>query len=70
MTQKELLYVMDTVSHLKHFTEHLDKCKNNIKENNFNKETLNCKSLLDNLIANAKCSYQEYTNLVCNGGCN
>lgn len=62
MTQKELLYVMDTVSHLKHFTEHLDKCKNNIQD----KET---SSLLDNLIANAKCSYQEYTNMVCGGGC-
>lgn len=62
MTQKELLYVMDTVSHLKHFTEHLDKCKNEIQD----EET---KSLVCNLIANAKCSYQEYTNLVCTGGC-
>ena len=62
MTQKELLYIMDTVNHLKHFAENLNNVKDEFS-NNSSKEVV-C-SILSDVI----CAYKEYTSLVCGGGC-
>ena len=62
MTQKELLYIMDTVSHLKHFAESLNTVKDELS-NDSSKEVV-CSILTDTISA-----YKEYTSLVCTGGC-
>ena len=62
MTQKELLYIMDTVNHLKHFAEHACEVKDELQNNE--SQSLICSLLSDSIKA-----YKEYTNLVCMGGC-
>lgn len=62
MTQKELLYLMDAVNHLKHFAEHVNEVKGELQ--NEQSKTLVCSVLSDTI-----CAYKEYTSLVCTGGC-
>lgn len=61
MTQKELLYIMDTVNHLKHFAESLNEVKGEL-QNESSKQVV-CSVLSDTI-----CAYKEFTSLVCTGG--
>lgn len=61
MTQKELLYLMDIVNHLKHFTENLNCVKCNLSEDT-------SKQLVSTVMEDAKGAYEEYTGLVFSGG--
>lgn len=61
MTQKELLYLMDIVNHLKHFTENVNLIKNNISIGE-------SKQFLNTILEDSKTSYDEYTSMVCSGG--
>ena len=62
MTQKELLYIMDTVNHLKHFAEHACEVKDELQNNE-------SQSLVCSVLSDSTKAYKEYTNLVCMGGC-
>jgi hypothetical protein len=61
MTQKELLYLMDIVNHLKHFTENLNCMKFNLSDES-------SKQLVKAVIDDAKGAYDEYTGLILSGG--
>lgn len=63
MTQKELLYTMDAVNHLKHLT---DMC-NTYKCEDLCKET---KGFICSLLTEAIDGYKTMTNLVCTKGAN
>ncbi len=62
MTQKELLYIMDAVNHLKHFAESLNEVKDELQNES-------SKQVVCSVLSDAICSYKEYTSLVCTGGC-
>jgi hypothetical protein len=61
MTQKELLYLMDIVNHLKRFTENLNCMKCNLSDES-------SKQLVKAVIDDAKGAYDEYTGLILSGG--
>ncbi len=61
MTQKELLYIMDTVNHLKHFAENLNEIKDELQNDS-------SKQVVCSVLSDAICAYKEYTSLLCTGG--
>ena len=62
MTQKELLYIMDAVNHLKHFAEHLNEVKGELQNES-------SKQIVCSVLTDAIGAHKEYTSLVCTGGC-